>query len=443
MKKTLIATLLIISLLQAATLAQAPARRTQPPRLILIKAGRLIDVRAGGRVLENQGILIENDRIKMVGPFQETLAQAPRGVRTVDLSRATVLPGLADCHTHVLLQGDITAEDYDEQLLKESIPYRTIRATVAARTALMNGFTAIRDLETEGAMYADVDVKTAINRGVIPGPRMFVSTRAFSATGMYPLLGYSWELKMPEGVQIVDGPDEIRKAVREQVKYGADWIKFYADRRYYMKDGVLHSWVNFTDEEMQALVSEAHRLGHRVAAHAMGRDGIDAALKAGVDSIEHGYGLDEELMDRMVRQGTYWCPTIYVGVYVAEGRAAAGAPIWITMRELEAKAFGVAIRKGVKIAYGTDVGGFAWTENEAKEFAYMVRYGMTPMQAIQSATVVAADLLERPNDMGAIEPGKYADIVAVTNDPLKDITELERIGFVMKGGEIFRNEIGR
>lgn len=442
MKKTLIAALLIFSLLHAFVFAQAPQTRTRPAVQVLIKAGRLIDVRAGS-VLENQGILIENDRIKSVGPVREMLATAPSNARIVDLSRSTVLPGLADCHTHVLLQGDITAEDYDEQLLKESIPYRTIRATVAARTALMNGFTAIRDLETEGAMYADVDVKTAINRGVIQGPRMFVSTRAFSATGMYPLLGYSWELKMPEGVQIVDGPDEIRKAVREQVKYGADWIKVYADRRYYMKDGALHSWVNFTDEEMQAFVKEAHRLGHRVAAHAMGWDGIDASLRAGVDSIEHGYGLDEELMDRMVRQGTYWCPTIYVGVYVAEGRAAAGAPIWLTMRDLEAKAFGVAVRKGVKIVYGTDAGGFAWTENAAKEFAYMVRYGMTPMQAIQSATVVAADLLERPNDMGAIEAGKYADIVAVAGDPLKDVTELERIRFVMKGGEIVRNELGR
>jgi len=366
----------------------------------------------------------------------------PSSARVIDLSRATVLPGLADCHTHLLLQGDITAADYDEQLLKESIPYRTIRATVAARIALLNGFTAMRDLETEGAMYADVDVKTAINRRVIPGPRMFVATRAFSATGMYPLQGYSWELKMPEGVQIVDGADNIRRAVREQVKYGADWIKFYADRRYFVKDGALHSWVNFTEEEMKAMVGEAHRLGRRVAAHAMGREGIEASLKVGVDSIEHGFGLDEEMMDRMVQQGTYWCPTIYVGVYVAEGRAAAGAPIWLTMRDMEAKAFGLAVRKGVKIVYGTDAGGYAWTENQAKEFAYMVRYGMTPMQAIQSATSVAADLLEHPNDLGAIEPGKYADIIAVAGDPLRDITELERVRFVMKGGQVFRDEIG-
>lgn len=438
MKRILLA-LLVFTLLQSVPLAQT---RTPVASVALIKAGRLIDVR-GGRAVENQGILLEGERIKAVGPLAEIQKNAPASARVIDLSRATVLPGLADCHTHILLQGDITAADYDEQLLKESIPYRTIRATVAARIGLLNGFTVMRDLETEGAMYADVDVKQAINRGVIPGPRMYVSTRAFSATGMYPLLGYSWELKLPEGVQIVDGADNIRKAVREQVKYGADWIKFYADRRYYLKNGALHSWVNFTDEEMKAMVDEAHRLGRRVAAHAMGWEGIDASLKAGVDSIEHGYGLDEELMDRMVRQGTYWCPTIYVGVYVAEGRAAAGAPIWLTMRDLEAKAFAVALRKGVKIAYGTDAGGYAWTENQAKEFAYMVRYGMTPMQAIQSATIAAADLLERPNDLGAIEAGKYADIIAVAGDPLRDITELEHVRFVMKGGEVYRNEIGR
>jgi imidazolonepropionase-like amidohydrolase len=447
LKKLMLALALCFALVTSPPVCQAVptagfAQTNAPAQFVLIKAGRLIDVRTG-RVSENQGILIDGERIKAVGPLAEVERNATPSTQVIDLSRATLLPGLADCHTHVLLQGDITAADYDEQLLKESIPYRTIRATVAARIALLNGFTAMRDLETEGAMYADVDVKTAINRRVVPGPRMFVATRAFSATGMYPLQGYSWELRMPEGVQIVDGADNIRRAVREQVKYGADWIKFYADRRYFLKDGALHSWVNFTDDEMKAMVDEAHRLGRRVAAHAMGREGIEASLKVGVDSIEHGYGLDEELMDRMVRQGTYWCPTIYVGVYVAEGRAATGAPIWLTMRDLEAKAFAVALRKGVKIAYGTDAGGYAWTENQAKEFAYMVRYGMSPLQAIQSATIVAADLLERPNDLGAIEVGKLADIIAVSGDPLRDITELERVRFVMKGGEVFRNEITR
>ena len=400
---------------------------------IVIDAGHLVDVRAG-RILANQRILIDGATIRQVGPGLPT----PVGAQVIDLSKFTVLPGLIDAHTHVLLQGDITAEDYDAQLLKESIPYRTIRATVAARTALMNGFTTIRDLETEGAMYADVDVKTAINRGIIPGPRMHVATRSFAPTGMYPLSGYSWELKMPEGVQTVDGVDQIRRAIREQVKYGADWIKYYSDRRYYMKDGALHSWVNFTDEEVRALVEETHRLGKRIAAHAMGREGIESAVRAGVDSIEHGFGLDEPMMDLMIQKGTYWCPTLYVGVYVAEGRAAAGAPIWIQMRELAAVAFRKATAKGVKIAFGTDAGGLAWTENQAKEFSFMVKYGMTPMQSIQAATVNAATLLDQQDKIGAIESGKLADIIAVPSDPLADVSILEHVNFVMKNGVVYK-----
>jgi imidazolonepropionase-like amidohydrolase len=433
---------LLLSLAAQALAGLAVANAAEPSKITVIKAGRLIDVRAG-KVLTEQVIVVEGARIKAVVPWQDVLKSAPEGAKVIDLSSATVLPGLIDCHTHVLLQGDITQADYDEQLLKESIPYRTIRATVAARTALMNGFTAIRDLETEGAMYADVDLKRAIERGVIPGPRMFVSTRAFSATGMYPLLGYSWELKVPEGVQVVDGPDQIRKAVREQVKYGADWIKFYCDRRYYLKDGVLRSKVNFTEEEMKAMVGEAHRLDRKVAAHAIGRDGILAALKAGADTIEHGDGLDEETIDLMVKQGAYWCPTIYVTVYVAAGRAAGGAPVWKSMVELERKAFGLALKKGVKIAYGTDAGGYSWSENQAKELSYMVRYGMTPIQAIRSATVVAAELLDAESDLGAIEPGKFADIVAVTADPLEDVSALEKVKFVMKGGEVVKNEVSK
>ena len=232
--------------------AQAPrdvAAAKPPDRTILIKAARLIDGRSE-QMRRNQAVLDVGERIREVGSADELTRRAGQA-QVIDLGDATLLPGMIDNHTHVLLQGDITAADYDEQLLKESTPYRTIRATVAARTALMNGFTTIRDLETEGAMYADVDVKTAIQRGVIPGPRMYVVTRAMAPTGMYPLLGYSWELRMPEGVQIVDGPDNVRRAVREEVKYGADWIKFYADRKYYWdeKKGRLASWVNFTDDE--------------------------------------------------------------------------------------------------------------------------------------------------------------------------------------------------
>ena len=421
----------------AAAFPQAAPAPTGAPRRIIIHAGRLIDGVAQ-TPQSDQGILVEGDRIVSVGPYVEISGKAA-GAERVDLGSMTVLPGLIDNHTHVLLQGDVTAADYDEQLLKESIPYRTIRATAAARTALMNGFTTIRDLETEGAMYADVDLKTAIARSVVPGPRMFVSTRAFSATGMYPLLGYSWELRMPEGVQVVDGPDEIRKAVREQVKYGADWIKVYADRKYYIaSDGRLRSWVNFTDEEFKAFVSEAHRLGRKVAVHAVGWDGIDAALRAGVNTIEHGDGLTPDLIDRMIKQKVYWCPTIYVGVYVAGGR---GGP-WPKMVELERQAFGTALKRGLLplISYGTDAGGYPWTENQAKEFAYMVKYGMTPMQAIKAATSVAAGLLDRGDSLGAVAPGHYADLVAVRGDPLRDITELERVRWVMKGGTVYKSE---
>ncbi len=420
---------LCVTMYSSEAAAQAAPERT------VIHAGRLIDGQ-GAPPRTDQGILIEGERILRVGPWAELRAAAD-SARVIDLSTRTVLPGLIDNHVHILLQGDITAQDYDNQLLKESIPYRTIRATVAVKTALMNGFTTMRDLETEGAMYADVDIRNAINRGIIPGPRMYVSTRAFSATGMYPLSGYSWELRVPEGVQIVDGADNIRRAVREQVKYGADWIKVYVDRRYHIGgDGRLRSWVNYTDEELRAFADEAHRLGRKIAGHAIGWDGIDAALRAGFNTIEHGDGLTPDLIDRMVKQKVYWCPTIFVGDYVAEGRGG----IWPKMVEIERVAFGEAVKRGLLpyISYGTDAGGYAWTEPQARELDYMVRYGMTPMQAIQSATTVAARLLDMADQIGMIAPGRYADIIATTGDPLADITELQRVGFVMKGGVVYK-----
>src|SRR5713101_2251100 len=406
----------------------------QTAHRVAIRAGKLIDGKSE-KPIENALILIEGDKIVSVTPG----GSAPPGTEVIDLSKSTVLPGFIDAHTHVLLQGDITAEEYDEQLLKQSIPYRAILAARNAHIALSHGFTAIRDLETEGAMYADVDVKTAIANGEVPGPRMQVATRAMTPTGMYPLLGYSWELQVPKGVQYVDGVESARKAVREQVMYGADWIKYYSDRRYHFEaDGVLHSMVNFTDEEAKAIVDETHRLGKKVAAHAIGSDGIAAALRAGVDTIEHGDGLTDALMDEMVRKGVYWVPTITVGAYVAPGRGGN----WTKMVDLEKAAFQKALKKNVKIAVGTDAGGFDWKEvNQAKEFEYYVNYGMTPMQAIRAGTVVPAELLGWSDKIGTIEPGKWADLVAVSGDALKDITELERVKFVMKGGAVFKNEV--
>ena len=269
-------------------LAQAPRETPaapRPPERVLVKAAHLIDGRSDS-ARDGLAVLVEGDRIAKVGPAAEL--QAP-GIKVIDLGNAWLLPGLIDAHTHLLLQGDITAADYDEQLLKESIPYRTLRGAAAARIALMNGFTALRDLGTEGAMYADADLKTAIARGVVPGPRLFVSTLAMAPTGMYPLTGYSWELRVPEGVLIADGVEGVRKAVREQVKYGADWIKFYADGRYYKTADPrrpLRSWVKFTKPEMEAIVDEAHRLGRKVAAHAMAWDGIDAALANGATGAQ-------------------------------------------------------------------------------------------------------------------------------------------------------------
>jgi len=400
---------------------------------VAIRAGKLIDGKSE-KPLENALIVIEGDRIASVVAG----GSAPAGVDVIDLSKATVLPGFIDTHTHVLLQGDITAEEYDAQLLKESISYRAILAARNAQIALSHGFTAIRDLETEGAMYADVDVKTAIANGEVPGPRMQVATRAMTPTGMYPLHGYSWELKLPTGVQYVDGVDGARKAVREQAMYGADWIKYYSDRRYHFEaDGVLHSMVNFTDEEAKAIVDEAHRIGKKVAAHAIGSDGIAAALRAGVDTIEHGDGLTDALMDEMARRGIYWVPTITVGVYVAPGRSGN----WPKMADLQRENFPKAVKKGVKIALGTDAGGFDWKLlNEAKEFEYYVQYGMTPMQAIRAGTSTAAELLGWADRLGTIEAGKWADLVAVSGDPLKDIKELQNVKFVMKGGTVYKTE---
>jgi len=436
MSRLLCLLLLFLAWLAASASSSLPAQppQTTSSKRVVVRAGHLIDGKSDALV-SNVLVAVEDGKIASVTPG----GSAPSGVELIDLSHATVLPGFVDAHTHILLQGDITDQDYDAQLLKQSIPYRAILAARNAQIALSHGFTTLRDLETEGAMYADADVKKAINNGEIPGPHMQVATRAMAPTGMYPLLGYSWELNVPTGVQYVDGVEEVRKAVREQVMHGADWIKYYSDHGYfYGPDGVLHSHVNFTDEEAKAIVDETHRIGKKVAAHAIGNDGIAAALKAGADTIEHGDGLSEPQMEEMVRRGIFWVPTIMAGAYVAPGRQGN----WPKMVETEKAAFQMALKKGVKIVLGTDAGGFDWKElNEAKEFEYYVNYGMTPMQAIRTATANAAELLGCSDKMGVIEPGKWADLVAVSGDPLKDITELQRVKFVMKSGSIVRNDL--
>ena len=405
-----------------------------------IKCGKLIDGKSD-TPLENVVILIEGNKIKEVGKN----VKIPATAKLVDLSSATVLPGLIDAHVHVMLQGDITSDDYDVQLLKQSIAYRALRASLSCKTALLNGFTTLRDLGSEGSMYADVDVKKAINRGIIDGPRMFVAGRAINSTGHYPLSNrdYTWEWKVPKGTIEVTGPVEIRRAVREEISYGADWIKVYFDRGYYrLADGSFRSLSNFDTEELSALGDEVAMHHRKMSGHAVTRDGILPAIKAGVVSIEHGFGMDDECIKLMVEKGIYWCPTIYVNVWVAEGRAAVGSMMNKVFTETLPATFNKALKAGVKIAFGTDAGGFDWTENEAKEFSYMVKWGMTPMQAIKAATTVPAELLEMSGRIGEITPGAFADIVAAKEDPLKNITALEHVGFVMKDGKVYRNEIG-
>ncbi|HEY6978806.1 MAG TPA: amidohydrolase family protein [Chitinophagaceae bacterium] len=412
---------------------------TSAQKTIAIKCGQLLDVQSG-QINTNQTILVKDNIIESISPPGAVVKL--KADTFIDLSNYFVLPGLIDCHTHVLLQGDITSEDYDVQILKQSIPYRTIRGVRSCNIALMNGFTTIRDLGTEGAGYADVDLKKAISNGIIPGPRMFVSTLAINTTGHYPIResDYAWELQLPKGLKEITGADEARRAVREQIAYGADWIKIYADRGYYkLPDGSYRSLPNFTPEEITAIGDEAARSHKKFAAHAITRDGIIAAINAGASSIEHGFGMDDECIQLMVQKNVYWCPTVFINDYVAEGRAQTGSSINKYFSQSEPGLFKKAIAAGVKIAYSTDIGGYDWNVPETKDFEYMVQYGLTPLQAIQTATINGADLLSQQDKIGEIKVGAFADIIAVKGDPTKDIKLLEHVLWVMKDGKIWKN----
>lgn len=419
--------LLVLFLLAVPSFGQAPSRS------VVLRCGTLIDG-SGGQPRNNVSVVVSGDKIQAVG--NEAAPQA----EVIDLSRETCLPGLIDTHTHTLLNGDITAKDYEDQLLREALPMRTIRGVVAARKALDYGFTTLRDVETEGAMYADVDLRDAINKyGYIPGPRMEVAGRALDVTGAYPLQGFPPEYHMPSGVQVVDGVENGRLAVREQISHGVDWIKVYVDRSYYVQaNGVLNDIPTFTLDELRAIVDEAHRERRKVAAHAMALQGVHNAVEAGVDSIEHGNYISDEDLRTMAQKGIFYVPTIYVGEYVAQGRAAEGAPVWVQMLKIHEDTFRRAMKAGVKIAFGTDAGGFSWDIDPAKEFSSMVRFGMTPMQALQADERISAELLGMEDKIGSIAPGKLADIVAVPGNPLEDIGVMEKVNFVMKGGVVYK-----
>jgi len=407
--------------------------------LTVIRCGSLIDgVSATPR--KNQLIFVRGQRIEKVTEASE---QIPSGATVVDLSSATVLPGFIDSHTHIFLWGEDPAKGgYDANILNAGIALRAARATFAARRALEQGFTTLRDLETEGAGYGDIEIKEAIQEGTIPGPRIFGATRAISTTGGYNLEGYAPELEMPKGAQLVDGPVEARKAARQQLEHGADWIKVYMTHRSWVdKQGNLVSQPTLTLEELKAVADETHGWGKKVACHAYNGIGLQRALDGGCDSLEHGLEISDAQIAQMARQGTWYCPTLapYYGDWAPENTPAGKRDR--ARARVHETSFRKALQAHLKIVYGTDIGGIPWTEPIAQEFPRMVGLGMPAMDAIQSATSRAAEMLDMKGEIGVVAPGAFADIVAVSGDPLKEIGILEHVRFVMHDGSIFRNEL--
>ena len=419
----------------AALTSTAVAQKTpqQPEKTVVIHAASLIDgISAQPR--HNVTIVVRGNKIVSVGE-----GGAPADAQVINLE-GTVLPGLIDAHTHIFLQGEDPAEGgYDIQLLKYPSSFRAARAAVAARRCLEQGFTTIRDVETEGAGYGDIGIKMAVNGGYIPGPRIFAATRAISVTGGYPLEGYNPDIVVPKGAQLGDGPVELRKITREQLENGADWIKVYMTHRSWVdKQGHLVSQPTLTVEELKAVVDEAHGQQRKVACHAYGGIGLHRALDGGCDSIEHGLDLDDAAIAQMVRQGTWLVPTLAVYYKDWAPENTADGQRDRARASAHEVSFKKAMKAGVKIAFGTDMGGIPWTEPIAQEFDQMVKLGMSPMEAIRAATSRAAELLDMKGELGVIAPGAYADMVAVPGDPLANTDVLKNPNFVMKDGQVFK-----
>ena len=431
-------------LLTAATLCaahSAPAAAAQAPAsepVTVITAATMIDGLAA-RPRSNVAIVVRGDRI--VAVTSRDAKDLPADARHIDLGAGTLLPGLIDAHTHIFLQGEVPADGgYDVQLLKQPLAFRAARAVVAAQRALEQGFTTLRDMGTEGAGYGDTGIRQAIEGGYIPGPRLYVCALGISSTGGYPLENYAPELALPKGVQIIDGPVEARKAAREQLDKGADWIKVYMTHRSWVDPaGKLVSQPTLTVEELKAIVDETHGWGHKVACHAYNGIGLKRALDGGCDSIEHGLDLTDDEIAQMLRQGTWYVPTLAVYYKDLDPPDTPSGQRDRQRIAVHGVSFTRALHAGVKMAFGTDVGGFPWHEPIAQEFTREVEFGMTPMQAIQSATTKAAELLGMRGQIGVIAPGAYADLMAVNGDPLVDVAALGKVVFVMKNGKVYKS----
>jgi imidazolonepropionase-like amidohydrolase len=410
----------------------ASAQSTPPTdHWIAVRAGRLFD--GSEKLAVNQVILIKGNRIAKVGSAEQV--QVPADAEVLDLSHATVLPGLIDAHTHVFANGP----DFDNQILRDSYQYRTLTALANAQKDLMVGFTTLRDLKTLGAMYSDVDLRNAIDRGIVTGPRMQVATRGIQSTGGFIMRGYSPEVPLPSALQVVDSPWAAREAVRDQVAHDADLIKVYAAYDFHFtSDGKLVSPPTFTVEEVNAIVDEAHKKERKISCHAFAGEGLRNCLNAGVESIEHGADLDDGDIKLMVQKGIYLVPTLYH--YQLDREHDMKKYAGHSVADVSERSFRKAVAAGVKVAFGSGVGPFPHgTQN--KEFEYMVKFGMTPVQAIRAATTEAALLMGWQDRIGSVQAGKFADLVAVAGDPIADITELERVQFVMKDGRVFKNEL--
>ncbi|MFZ3380666.1 MAG: amidohydrolase family protein [Candidatus Acidiferrales bacterium] len=428
--------ILLLVVAASASFGIAQTAKNAAPVDVAIHAGKVLDVRTGN-YLNDQIIWISGGRIKEIGNSSEISRRLPAGVKTIELSNATVLPGLIDCHTHLTM----TPYDSGPAGMRKSYPRQALIGARNARVTLEAGFTTVRNVGADG--YSDIALRDAINAGDVPGPRMLASGPPLSITGghadnNYLAPQYNWS---DDGV--ADGVDGVTRKVREDIKYGADVIKFMATGGV-LSEGDNPALAQYSPEEMKAIVDTAHGLGRKVAAHAHGATGIKYAVLAGVDSIEHGSYINDEDIQLMKEHGTYLVPTVYLEDWLMENVQTLGlTPNMIEKAKIvlpiAQEHLSHAFKSGVKIAFGTDAAVYPHGLN-AHEFGKMVSMGMTPLQSIQAATVNAADLIGWTDRVGAIEPGKLADIIAVQGDPLADVHVLENVHFVMKGGEVIKNQ---